>query len=74
MIKKVQANDRLGKKIKVKCLPTDTIEDLKKVLSLQIGTPYDKIILKKGHQIYKDHISLDDYEIHDGFNFELYYG
>ncbi|KAI5970517.1 HUB1 [Candida margitis] len=70
----VQANDRLGKKIKVKCLPTDSIGDLKKVLGAQIGTPYEKIILRKGHQIYKDHISLDDYEIHDGFNFELYYG
>ncbi|KAI3405505.1 HUB1 [Candida oxycetoniae] len=69
----VQVNDRLGKKIKVKCLPTDTIEDLKKVLSLQIGTSFDKLVLKKGHQIYKDHITLEDYEVHDGFNFELYY-
>ena len=34
----------------------------------------EKIILKKGYQVYKDHITLDDYEIHDGFNFELYYG
>lgn len=70
----VEANDRLGKKIKVKCLPTDTIGDLKKILSLQIGTSYEKLILKKGYQVYKDHITLDDYEVHDGFNFELYYG
>ncbi|CAK9441224.1 uncharacterized protein LODBEIA_P50930 [Lodderomyces beijingensis] len=69
----VQANDRLGKKIRVKCLLEDTIGDLKKVLSLQIGTSYEKIVLKKGHRVYKDHISLDDYEVHDGFNFELYY-
>lgn len=69
----VVANDRLGKKIKVKCLPTDTIGDLKKIISLQIGTAEEKIVLKKGYQIYKDHISLDDYEVHDGFNFEMYY-
>ena len=54
----IQANDRL----------------VKKILGLQIGTPLEKIILKKGYQVYKDHITLDDYEIHDGFNFELYYG
>lgn len=69
----VSANDRLGKKIKVKCLPTDTIEDFKKILSLQIGTNYEKIVLKKGNNIFKNHITLDDYEVHDGFNFELYY-
>ncbi|ODV95363.1 hypothetical protein PACTADRAFT_75858 [Pachysolen tannophilus NRRL Y-2460] len=66
-------NDRLGKKIKVKCLPSDTIEDFKKILSLQIGTSFDKIILKKGYTIFKNHITLEDYEIHDGMNLELYY-
>lgn len=69
----VSANDRLGKKIKVKCLPLDTIGDFKKILSLQIGTSHTKIVLKKGDQIFKDHIGLDDYEVHDGFNFEMYY-
>lgn len=70
----VEANDRLGKKVRVKCLPSDSVGDLKKIISLQIGTSYEKLILKKGYQIYKDHISLDDYEIHNGFSFELYYG
>lgn len=70
----IQANDRLGRKITVKCLEDDTIGDLKKVLLLQIGTLFEKIILKKGYKVYKDHISLADYEVHDGFNFELYYG
>lgn len=69
----VNANDRLGKKIRVKCLEEDTIGDLKKMISLQIGTTPDKLVLKKGSQVYKDHITLDDYEVHDGFNFELYY-
>lgn len=70
----VEANDRLGKKVKVKCLPTDTVGDLKKMLGLQLGTSHEKLVLKKGYQVYKDHISLEDYEVHDGFNFELYYG
>ncbi|ESW97004.1 hypothetical protein KL921_000658 [Ogataea angusta] len=69
----VVCNDRLGKKIRVKCLPTDTIGDFKKLLGLQIGTDPNKIVLKKGYMIFKDHISLDDYEIHDGMNLELYY-
>ncbi|GME94692.1 unnamed protein product [[Candida] boidinii] len=69
----VVCNDRLGKKIKVKCLPSDTIEDFKKVLSLQIGTDYNKLVLKKGYMIYKNHITLEDYEIHDSMNLELYY-
>uniref|UniRef100_A0A914RAX8 Ubiquitin-like protein 5 n=1 Tax=Parascaris equorum TaxID=6256 RepID=A0A914RAX8_PAREQ len=33
----------------------------------------EKIVLKKWYTIYKDQITLQDYEIHDGFNFELYY-
>ncbi|KAK6459300.1 uncharacterized protein RJT20DRAFT_15043 [Scheffersomyces xylosifermentans] len=70
----VSVNDRLGKKLKVKCLQSDTVGDLKKVIALQIGTAPDKLVLKKGHQVYKDHITLDDYEVHNGFNFELYYG
>jgi len=64
---------RLGKKIRVKCLPSDTIGDFKKLLSLQIGTSWEKITLKKGYQVFKDHITLEDYEINDGMNLELYY-
>lgn len=69
----VVCNDRLGKKVRVKCLPEDTVGELKKVLGLQIGTDDQKIVLKKGYIVFKDHISLDDYEIHDGTNLELYY-
>ncbi|KAL3073183.1 hypothetical protein niasHS_002783 [Heterodera schachtii] len=69
----ITVNDRLGKKVRIKCNPTDTIGDLKKLVSAQIGTRWDKLILKKWYTTYKDHITLQDYEIHDGFNFELYY-
>ncbi|RIB02934.1 ubiquitin-related domain-containing protein [Gigaspora rosea] len=66
-------NDRLGKKVRVKCNPSDTIGDLKKLISAQTGTDASKIILKKWYTTYKNSISLEDYEIHDGMNLELYY-
>lgn len=53
--------------------PSDTIGDLKKLIAAQTGTKHDKIVLKKWYIIYKDNITLEDYEVHDGFNFELYY-
>ena len=69
----ITCNDRLGKKVRVKCNEDDTIGDLKKLISAQTGTHHSKIVLKKWYKIYKDHITLEDYEVHDGFNFELYY-
>ena len=39
----------------------------------QTGTRWDKIVLKKWYTIFKDHVTLGDYEIHDGMNLELYY-
>jgi len=69
----ITVNDRLGKKVKIKCNPTDKIGDLKKLIAAQTGTRPDKLDLKKWYQTYKDHITLQDYEVHDGFNFELYY-
>uniref|UniRef100_A0AC35TS85 Ubiquitin-like protein 5 n=1 Tax=Rhabditophanes sp. KR3021 TaxID=114890 RepID=A0AC35TS85_9BILA len=69
----ITVNDRLGKKVRVKCNVTDTIGDLKKLIAAQTGTRPDKLQLKKSTVIYKDHITLFDYEINDGFNFELYY-
>ncbi|KAJ1975746.1 Ubiquitin-like 5 [Dimargaris cristalligena] len=70
---RIQCNDRLGKKIQVDCEATDTIGDLKKRIAMKTGTPFQRIILKKSNIIYKDHITLDDYEIHDGSNLEMYY-
>ncbi|KAK9261327.1 ubiquitin-like protein [Lipomyces orientalis] len=69
----VICNDRLGKKIRVKCLPDDTIGDFKKLVASQIGTAPEKIILKKSYTTFKDHITLADYEIHNGMSLELYY-
>uniref|UniRef100_UPI00358F22DB ubiquitin-like protein 5 n=1 Tax=Myxine glutinosa TaxID=7769 RepID=UPI00358F22DB len=69
----ITCNDRLGKKVRVKCNSSDTVKDLKKLIAAQTGTQWDKIVLKKWYTIFKDHISLEDYEIHDGMNLELYY-
>ncbi|KAL6950142.1 ubiquitin-like modifier hub1 [Hanseniaspora vineae] len=87
----VTVNDRLGKKVRVKCLGEDTVEDFKKVLSVQLGQTkipsnatmqgasqhssiqHKRLVLIKGQVTLKDHITLEDYEIHDGTNIELYY-
>jgi ubiquitin-like protein 5 len=106
-------NDRLGKKVRVKCNPDDTVGDLKKLAAAQLGTRPDKIRIQKWYTgalraiasllfivhlnassqcftqvfttncnvffvlfalaVYKDHITLQDYEIHDGMGLELYY-
>jgi len=68
----VIANDRLGRKVRVKCSPDDTVGDLKKLIAAQTGTDASKITLKKWYNTYKDHITLADYEIHDGMSLEMY--
>jgi ubiquitin-like protein 5 len=40
---------------------------------MRIGTAPEKILLKSWNKIYKDHIELEDYEIHDGMSLEMYY-
>jgi len=62
-----------GKKIRVKCNEDDTIGDLKKLVAAQTGTRAEKLRIQKWYNIYKDHITLEDYEIHDGMGLELYY-
>jgi ubiquitin-like protein 5 len=39
----VIVNDRLGKKIRVKCNEDDTIGDFKKLIAAQTGTRWDKV-------------------------------
>ncbi len=57
----------------VVCSEDDTVGDLKKLVAAQTGTRPDKIRIQKWYTIYKDHITLADYEIHDGMGLELYY-
>ena len=69
----IVANDRLGKKVRVKCNSDDTVGDLKKLIAAQTGTRPEKLRLQKWHTILKDHITLADYEVKDGMSLELYY-
>ncbi|KAL1411454.1 ubiquitin-like modifier hub1 [Vanrija albida] len=68
----VIANDRMGRKVRVKCLPTDTVGDLKRLIAAQTGTSAQKIQLKKWYTMFKDHVTLQDYEINDGMSLEMY--
>ena len=69
----IEVDDRLGKKFKVPCNADDTIGDLKKLIAVYSGTRSERIRLQKSDTVFKDHITLEDYEIHDGMNLELYY-
>lgn len=69
----ISFNDRLGKKVRIICNEDDTIGDIKKVLAVKTGTAAGKIVLKRWYTVYKDHITLADYEIGDGSCLDLYY-
>ena len=69
----VLLNDRLGKKVRVKCFEHDLVLDLKKLAAAQTGTRPEKLRLQKWSTIFKDHIRLSDYEIRSGMSIELYY-
>ena len=69
----VTLNDRISKKIKVKCYTSDTIWNLKQIAAAHLGTKPEKIKLQTASVVYKDPITLDDYEIKDGMGLELYY-
>ena len=43
------------------------------LIAAQVGTRPEKIRLQKWYTIFKDHVTLEDYEIHDGMGIELYY-
>ncbi|XP_057558130.1 ubiquitin-like protein 5 [Hippopotamus amphibius kiboko] len=66
-------NDLLGMKVCVKYNTDDTIGDLKKLIAVQTGTHWNKIVLKKWYLISKHHMPLGDYETQVGTNLELYY-
>ena len=49
----VVLNDRLGKKVRVKCNEDDTIGDLKKLAAAQLGTRPEKLKIQKWYTVYK---------------------
>ena len=51
----------------------DRIGELKNLSAVQSRTRPEKIRRNLWYAIFKDHIMLSDYELHDGANIELYY-
>ncbi|NWZ85871.1 UBL5 protein, partial [Poecile atricapillus] len=49
------------------------VRDMKKLIPAQTGTRRDNIVLEKWDTIFKAHVTLGDYEIHDGTNLQLYF-
>lgn len=47
-------NDRLGKKVRIKCNEDDTIGDLKKLVAAQTGTRPEKIRIQVGMHVEVD--------------------
>eukprot|EP00494_Astrolonche_serrata_P003869 UN03877 len=58
----VVLNDRLGTKCRVKCMPSDTIGDLKLLAAAQLGVKAEKLRIQKWYNVYKDQVTLHDYE------------
>ena len=69
----VIVNDRCGRKERIKCFPSDTILNLKKLIAAKTGTRPDKIKLQKGNRVFNNEITLEDYEIRHGMGIEMYY-
>ena len=42
-------NDRMGRKVRIKCFETDTIGDLKKLVGAHIGTRAEKLRLQRSY-------------------------
>ncbi|XP_027703655.1 ubiquitin-like protein 5 [Vombatus ursinus] len=60
----VVRSNRLGKRVRVKCNAHDSIGDLKK---MKRELPEEVV------HVFKDHMTLGDYEIQEGMNLELCY-
>ncbi|KAG9392619.1 hypothetical protein J8273_6087 [Carpediemonas membranifera] len=70
----VRVDDRMQQnKTFVQVDDEDTILVMKKAVATKIGTRAEKIRLQKAGEILQNHLTLQDYEIHDKTNVELYY-
>lgn len=63
-----------------RCAPSVHLADLPPAVAVRppppaphAGTKPEKIRLQKWYTVFKDHITLEDYEIHDSMNLEMYY-
>jgi ubiquitin-like protein 5 len=53
--------------------PKDTVGDFKKLVAAQIGTEARKIVLKKWHKEFRDHITLDDCELNMAYVHNIFF-
>ena len=53
----------MGKKERIKCKLSDTISDLKKLISFKTGTRPEKIKLSQGGRTFNDKLTLNDCKV-----------
>ena len=63
----------VSKTLRVSIVKQDYLNKSPKFFLISAGTRPEKIRIQKWYTVYKDHITLADYEIHDGMGLELYY-
>ncbi|KAL8809703.1 MAG: hypothetical protein Q9200_003197 [Gallowayella weberi] len=68
----VNVNDRLGTKVAIPCLASDTIGDFKKMVAAQNGRrPHEIMLKRQGERPFKDILTLEDYGISNGVQLDL---
>lgn len=71
-VMRVFINNRLGTRTEIPCSPSDTVGDFKKLAAVYLGTRSQAMILKRqGERPFKDTLTLEDYEVHDGASLDL---
>lgn len=69
----IWVNDHHSHRERIKCNPTDTIGDLKKLIAFKIGTRPEKIRLHHANKVLSDNVTLEDYEVHQGTQITMSY-
>ncbi|KAG9683305.1 hypothetical protein KCU95_g10954, partial [Aureobasidium melanogenum] len=68
----VNVNDRLGTKAAIPCLGSDPVKAFKAMVAARIGRQPHEIMLKRqGERPFKDHLTLDDYDVSNGVQLDL---
>jgi hypothetical protein len=71
----ITVDNRLGVKATVPCLPSNTIEDFKKLIGAQIGRRHHTLTLKRqGERPMKEFLTLEDYPIGNILQLDLEIG
>lgn len=72
VLMRVFINNRLGTRTEIPCSSSDTVGDFKRIAAVYLGTRHQAMILKRqGERPFKDSLTLEDYEVHDGTSLDL---